>query len=155
VRRWTTLAVLAACTSAGPAAAQNSVIYQQYAPRPQTQAPNVAPWQYRQQPGIRNNFYQAPGSTEIATRPPVDRRSHRHTWTASDGSMRFDRVGRGEWVETNPFGQYPLQETGRSTRTVQLFDPSTGNTARLYNRQMYSLRDGWQLWDAGPSGGWR
>ena len=38
---------------------------------------------------------------------------HRHTWTAFDGSMRIDRVGRGQWVETNPFGQFPLQEIGR------------------------------------------
>ena len=153
--KWT-VAVVLALLSAAPSYAQ----WPRHYWGPQNR---YAPYSNRwYNPYPQNNQYQPPP-------PPVPQLNNPYqqpgqgvgtVWaytlsvygTPSQGSWRD--LGNGQWVETNPTGQWYYVETGRGPNFVDLFDQDRNTAVRLTPNQEFSRSGNDPNWTPGYTGRW-
>jgi hypothetical protein len=105
-----------------------------------------------------NNQYQPPPPPQwnYPNPPPVAAYDGRSVWvygSQNEGSWRA--LGNGQWVETNPTGQWYYVETARGRDFIDLLDQNRHIAVRLTNGQMYSRAEVDPNWGApGYSGRW-
>lgn len=112
---------------------------------------------YYQQPW--NNQYQPPPPPVPSYRPPYQPPAPASAigtvWvygSQNEGSWRD--LGNGQWVETNPTGQWYYVETGRGPNFIDLLDQNRGIAVRITPTQEYSRSVNDPNWAPGYAGRW-
>jgi hypothetical protein len=136
--KWTAAAVLALLTAVPS--------YAQW-PRHYWGPPN----QYRSYP---NRWYN-PQPWNSQYQPPAAAYDGRTVWVyggQNEGSWRD--LGNGQWVETNPTGQWYYIETARGRDFIDMLDQNRHIAVRLTNGQEYSRAETDPNWAPGYAGRW-
>jgi hypothetical protein len=102
-----------------------------------------------------NNQYQPPPPPQWGYQPPTAAYAGRSVWvygSQNEGSWRD--LGNGQWVETNPTGQWYYVETARGTDFIDLLDQNRHIAVRLTPNQEYSRSVNDPNWAPGYAGRW-
>jgi hypothetical protein len=144
--KWTAAALLA-LLSIAPSYAQ----WPRHYWGPQNRYPPHGRW-YNPQPW--NNQYQPPPPPpQWNNQPPgYDGRTVWVYGSQNEGSWRD--LGNGQWVETNPTGQFYYVETGRSRDYIDMLDQNRHIAVRLSATTQYARPENDPTWMPGYTGRW-
>ena len=144
--RWTAAAALA-LLSAAPSYAQ----WPRHSWGPPSPNPPPGGW-YTPPPW---NSQVQPPPPPPPFQPPPPPQNTGSVWVyGSRNEGSFQAIGNGQWVESNPGGQFFYTETRRGRRFVEMYDRSRGIYVRIQGTQLYSRAQSQRNWDTGYSGRW-
>ncbi len=98
-----------------------------------------------------------PDGNDLRLRDRYAAPDSRHVWVYRTTTVvgRFEEIGQGRWVEINNTGQFFFIEVARTPDFIELYDPSRGGYARLYDDRMLTRAEGSGRWIIGYWGHWR